>query len=426
MLLVGLGIGGGIGYYAAPAKPGEVQEVEVIVEKNPLEGKTIRIGEIAASTVGLETLVPRVEEISAPDIREFLDVLGYDVSYEVMVDNADSQAAIHLEKTQSYHAMGIDLVIGGRWSSQAEAALSYVNENDMLMFSPSSTSPLLAFPDDNLYRMCPTDLIQAPAIAEMLWSFGIEACVVIQRGDSWADGIYNIFEIEYPKRGGVILERVRYAAEVTEYSSYLETTNRVIEEAIPIYGLEAVSILFISFDESVTLVLQAAEYPTLMSMYWFGTDGHVFVQQFIDDAPEVSDHLKLLGTLAAPAASPKWVDLSKRYYDLVARKADFYTAAGHDIHWVIMNAVLEAGSTEAVDIIPLLTTISNNFYGASGWCLLNDDGDRDIIDYDIWGIGYENGEMTWISYGVFYGASGKVAWDTTLITPGTTPPEWGG
>jgi branched-chain amino acid transport system substrate-binding protein len=424
MLVVGLGIGAGIGYYAAPTKAGEI--VEVTVEKNPLDGVTYRVGEISSTTSGLETLDPFLEDIVTPDLNAYLDKLGYDISVEILIDNADSQAAIHLEKVQSFHAMGVDLVVGGRWSSQAEGALSYVNENDMLLFSPSSTSPLLMFPDDNLYRMCPTDLVQAPAIAEMLWSWGIKACVVIQRGDAWADGIYNIFETEYPARGGEILERVRYAAEVTEFSSYLDITNNVIEEALDTYEREELTVLIISFQESAVMVLQASEYPTLMSIYWFGTDGTAFTQQHIDDAPDVSEHLKLFSTLAAPAASPKWQDLSDRYYDLVARYADFYTAADFDIEWVILNAVLEAGSMEAIDVIPLIMDISNNMFGYSGWCLLNEDGDRDIADYDIWGLGYEAGELKFVKYGVFSGASGTVSWDTSLVTPGTLPPEWGG
>ena len=421
MLLVGLGIGGGIGYYAAPAK---VEEVEVTVEVNPLDGKTIQVAEISSTTEGLETLTPFQEKIVRVDINEFLDELGYDVTYTTLIDDAQSQAAIHLEKVQSFKAMDVNLVIGGRWSSQAEAALSYVNENDMLLFSPSSTSPLLAFPDDNLYRMCPTDMVQAPAIAEMLWSWGIEACLVVQRGDAWADGIYNIWEIEYPKRGGTILGKIRYAAEVIEFSSYMETANGIITEAIEEYGAEKVAVLIISFWEAATMVTQASDYPALMSIYWFSTDGTTFETRHLDDAPKVSAHMKLFGTLAAPGYSPKYYALAERYRAETGRDMDFYTAADHDCNWVIVNAVLEAGSVDALDVIPLIPTISNNMFGASGWTKLNDDGDRDIINYDIWGIDYVDDVPAFIRYALFDGASGRVTWDLSLVTPGSSPPEW--
>ncbi|GAG49007.1 unnamed protein product, partial [marine sediment metagenome] len=95
----------------------------------------------------------------------------------------------------------------------------------------------------------------------------------------------------------------------------------------------------------------------------------------------------------------------------------FYEAADYDINWVLLNAVLEAGSQDALDVIPLIPTISNNMYGASGWCKLNDDDDRDIINYDVWGIDYVDGVPKFVRYGVFDGASGKVSWDTSLVTP---------
>ena len=422
MLVIGLGIGGGVGYYSAPRKPGEV--VEVPVEVNPLEGKTIQVGEIQSTTEGLETLTPFHEEEVVPDINDFLDKLGYDVTYETLIDDAASMAAIHLEKVQSFNAMGVNLIVGGRWSSQAEAALSYVNENNMLLFSPSSTSPLLAFPDDNLFRMCPTDFVQAPAIAEMLWSWGIEACLVIQRGDSWADGIYNIWTTEYANRGGVELGKIRYAAEVVEFSSYMDTANNIITEAIDEYGAEKVGILLIAFWEGAALVTQAADYPALMDIYWFATDGTTFETRHLDDAPKVSAHIKLFGTLAAPGYSPKYYALSDRYKASTGRDMDFYTAADYDINWVIVNAVLETGSVDALDVMPTIPTISNNMFGASGWTKLNECDDRDIINYDIWGIDYVDGEPAFVNYGVYSGSSGSVTWYTSLVTPGSHAPEW--
>ena len=209
LLIVGLVIGAGVGYFMAPTKT-EVEEKTVTVEVEPLAGKTISIGNIIASDPGLEWDVPYTEDILIPDLNELADALGYDVTFNILVDSAQSQAAIHLEKVQSFKAMDVNLVVGGRWSSQASAALSYVNENNILLWSPSSTAPTLRIADDNLYRMCPDDTVQAPAIAEMIWSWGIKAIIVIQRADAWADGIYNILKPEYEAKGGVVAEQIRY------------------------------------------------------------------------------------------------------------------------------------------------------------------------------------------------------------------------
>ena len=321
--------------------------------------------------------------------------------------------------------MGVDLIIGGRWSSQAEMALAYVNENDMLLFSPSSTSPLLAFPDDNLFRMCPTDRIQAPAVAEMLTSWGIEATLVIHRKDAWADGIYNIFKTAYPDRGGTILGEIAYAGEVIEFSSYMQTADNIITEAIAEYGAEKVAILVICFEEGATMVTQASDYPSLMDIFWFGTDGTTFETRFLDDAPDVTVHIKLFSTLAAPGYSTKYAALSTRYRATTSRDMGFYEASDYDTNWAILNAVLTAGSQEALDVIPLLQTVTYNMYGASGWCKLNSDDDRDVIDYDVWGVDFVAvDEPRFVRYANYNGQSGIVTWDESLVTPGSLPPEW--
>jgi len=420
--IIALVIGGAVGYTMAPTK---TTETTTEIEINPLDGAVIKIAEISSNTNALETLTPFVEEIIVPDIQAYLDLLGYDISYEVLIDDAASNEAIHLEKVQSFETLGVDLIIGGRWSSQAEMALSYVNENDMLLFSPSSTSPLLAFPDDNLFRMCPTDFVQAPAVAEMLTSWGIEHTLVIHRKDAWADGIYNIFKTEYPERGGTILGEIAYAGEVIEFSSYVQTAANIITEAIADYGAEKVAILVICFEEGATMVTQASDYPSLMDVYWFGTDGTTFETRFLDDAPDVSVHIKLFSTLAAPGYSTKYDALSTRYRASTSRDMGFYEAADYDTNWAILNAVLAAGSQEALDVIPLLQTVTYNMYGASGWTKLNSDDDRDIISYDIWGVDYVAvDEPRFVRYGVFDGTSLKVTWDTSLVTPGSQISEY--
>ena len=152
LLVVGLVIGGGVGYFAAPKGAGETEYITETVEVHPLEGKTIQIGLTTSSTAGLETTVPFVDDILEPDLEEFMDAIGLGITMDFLIEDNQGTAAIALEKTQTFKAMGVNLVIGHGWSSQCQAALSYVNENDMILLSASSTSPILAIADDKLFR----------------------------------------------------------------------------------------------------------------------------------------------------------------------------------------------------------------------------------------------------------------------------------
>jgi len=419
LLVVGLIVGAGAGYFLAPSG-GEGQTIEVPVQ--PLAGQEIQLGYIVSNTVALETTKPHVEQIMTPDYNAYAAKLGYDVSFKYLIDDATGQAAVHLEKVQGYKSMGISVFIGGEWSSQAQASLSYCNDNDMLMWSDSSTSPLLALPDDNLYRMCPTDLIQAPAIAEMLVSHGIHAIILIQRGDAWADGIYNYLEPAYTDKGGVVLEKIRYAAEATEFSNYLQTAEDKATEAVATYGADHVGVEILSFTEFVVMITQAEDYPTLYSLTWFGSDGTTLSQQACDDAPDQVAHLRIYSTYAAPAESSKFSDLYDRYYAIVSQPYGYYSACSYDIGWVLTESILEAQSTDAMDIIPLQADVAYNNFGASGWNRLDANGDRYGSNYQIWSYHYNGDVVVPYVAGLYDGITGQVTWDTTAI--GYVPPAW--
>jgi branched-chain amino acid transport system substrate-binding protein len=413
LLVVGLVVGAGAGYFLAPSGDGGDGDGDggtVTVEVAPLAGKNIQLGYISSTTVGLETTVPLVEEILTVDYNDYLEKLGMDTTLEFLIDDATGQAAVHLEKVQGYKSMDINVFIGGGWSSQAQAALSYCNDNDMLMWSSASTSPLLAIADDNLYRMCPTDLIQAPAIAEMLWSAEIEAIILIQRGDAWADGIYNYLEPAYTEKGGVILEKIRYAGEATEFANYLQTAEDIANDAVAEYGEEHVGVEIISFSEFVVMMTQASDFETIYGLTWFGSDGTTLSQQACDDAPEQVTNLKVHSTYAAPADSQKFNDLYDRYYALVSQPFGYYSACSYDIGWVLTESIMNTQSVDATVLIPVQHRTAYNNFGASGWNQLNEDGDRYGSNYQIWSYHYDGDVVVPYVSGLFDGITGGVTW----------------
>jgi branched-chain amino acid transport system substrate-binding protein len=418
LLVVGLVVGAGAGYFMAPSGDGgdggDGGETITVIQA-PLEGVNIQLGYISSTTVGLETTVPLVEEILTPDYNAYMEKLGMDTTIEFLIDDATGQAAVHLEKVQGYKSMDINVFIGGGWSSQAQAALSYCNDNDMLMWSSSSTSPLLGIADDNLYRMCPTDLIQAPAIAEMLWSHGIKAIILIQRGDAWADGIYNYLEPAYTDKGGVIIERIRYAGEATEFANYLQTAEDLAKDAVAEYGADAVGVEIISFAEFVVMMTQAEDFPTIYDLTWFGSDGTTLSQQAADDAPEQVVHLRVHSTFAAPAESEKFNDLYDRYYALVSQPFGYYSACSYDIGWVLTESILNAQSLDATVLIPIQHDTAFNNFGASGWNRLNEDGDRYGSNYQIWSYKYDGDVVISYVSGLFDGITGQVTWYTDAM-----------
>jgi len=419
VLILGTAIGGGVGYYLAPTK---TVEKTITVTKHPLEGQTIQVGS-CTSVALLEIYTPYTKQVVLTDVNDYLKKLGYNINYNIKIDEA-STSTIYLEKVQAFKSQGIDVMTAYSGSSYVMAVLPYINQNNMLLITPGATSPLLSA-KDNFFRLTPTDYIAAPAIAEMLWSWGIKYCLFIELGDAFGDGIWNIFEKEYPNKGGVILDRIRYSTGTVEFSSYVETANRIITDAIKKYGAEKVGIEFVGGDEIVTLITQASRYPALMSVYWFSSDTTIRNQRLPDDAPKETGQVKFFGPFPSPGYSEKYTKLAERFTTLTKLAYNFNYACQYDISWILINSILESGKKGALDIIPLIPHIADQLYGASGWCTLDEYGDRKIVNMEIRGFGVKDGKIeSFIQYGQYDGVTKKVTWDTSLIIPGSKIPEW--
>ncbi len=377
--------------------------------------RTIKIGVIASHTEGMETLVPLFERIIEPDINEYMKKLPRQsppLRFDFLVEDAQGSQELHQQKVEQFHAMGVDLIIGGFWSSQAYYSLDYVNANDMLLLSPSSTYPDLAIRGDNFFRLCPDDTIQSRILAKMISSRGIENIIVIQRDDTWGNGLYDVFQTEYE---GKILGCFVYRPDVADFPSCLDEADAAAE------GFENVGVLLISFDELNQIIIQASSYGQYPNIYgdglyprdppWFGTETAGRLQSTLEEAPTQAVYLKMLSPLSAPPSSSKFNDLSERYLQRTNQEADYYTATTADCAWILVQAVLETQlSTSGTDIAKVLPDIAWRYYGYSGWCLLNEAGDRAEGMFDIWGYYMEDITPSFKKYGSYDSATDELNW----------------
>jgi branched-chain amino acid transport system substrate-binding protein len=394
LLVAGLIVGGGIGYFAAPQGGGTGQTVTVtvpgsVVKEAPLKGATVKFGYIAASTTSLETGKPYHEQIIAPGLNDYAELMGYDVSFEYLIDDATGQAQVHLEKVQGFKSTGVTIFEGGGWSSQAQSALSYCNANEVLMWSSSSTSPTLAIGDDYLFRMCTADTALAPALANVMWAAGVKSIVIFQRGDSWGDGIVNLLKPIWLEKGGKVAgDIIRYAAESTEFSNYLTLADATVAAAVTANGGEKqrVGVIILSFDEIPVILKQASSYDNIYNVHWWGSDGTAKSQRAMDDAPDEANHIGIYSFLSRETITSRYLDLQSRYTALTAQQFSTYSAYSYDIGSVLATSVLQAQSQAGKDILDLQSPICLNTFGVAGWSRLDEFGDRFAPPYDVWGF----------------------------------------
>jgi branched-chain amino acid transport system substrate-binding protein len=381
-----------------------------------LAGKTVKIGYIASDTTTYTVVKQFIEEVIRPDLNNYSRKLGVNVTFEFVIMDAEGQANLHLEHVQKLRSEGVDIFIGAGWSSQGCASLSYVRANKMLMFSPSSTSPTLAIADDPFFRMCPADTAMPPALANILWDYGIREVVVIQRGDSWGDGMMNLFAPLFTAKGGTVSKVVRYAAEeATDFCPYLLEARTLGEEAITRMGGDTskVGVLLFSFDEASTLLKQVSQCEVLFNLTWFGIDGTARSVKITTDAPLEANQVKLISLLANAPNSTKYTEIGARYVAATGMPFSVYNGYLYDAAWVLAKSIIETGSENATLIASVLPEICETYYGATGWCRLNEYGDRAPPPYDIWyyAPGATAQSVSTLA-GTYYPDNGVTVWNT--------------
>jgi len=343
----------------------------------------VTLGFIASDSTTFET-GKSIAAKAIEDINKYMTENLYPYKFDVQAKDATGQANTHLEKVIQMKANGISFIVGGGWSSQAQSSLSYVNSNNLILVSTSSTSPTLAAVD-NLFRLSPADSYPGSALADIMWSYGIKSVIIFQRGDSWGDGIVNLFVPAWTAKGGTIAgEKIRYASESVEFANYLQVANTQAQAAITKYGTgDKVAVLLLAFNEASVIVSQSKQYQTLYGLTWFGGEGTAKNQDLVSDA---GAHVKLYSLLKAPPTSQKYGELFSQFPHSDIRL--------YDALWIYALSILKAGSTDTAAVKNALPSVAGNYVGAWGPYILNQYGDQANVILDIWSYGYVGNKVT--------------------------------
>jgi branched-chain amino acid transport system substrate-binding protein len=407
-VIVAVTISGG---YKRPSR--EDEEHENIVPR--LEG-VVKIG-VMASHDETYPLYEFLADMAKLDINAYCIDAGLNCSFEFLLSNAYGKAVNALDLTHMYKSMGIDLVVGYGWSSHVCVTTNYAEANEMVLLSPSSTSPTCAI-KDTVYRMSTHDFKEAGPMARILRSCGVTDVVVLKRSDSWGDGLSEKFNERFMEKGGNPSRIIGYVPGITgeAFRPYLEKANKAIERIIDERGQDGTAILVMSFAEVSAIVEGAAEFPALMEVKWFMTGGH-----------SISDEInrKMTTVQAANIGLIRWNPIApdnlqhrkvnEAFSSEFGRDIDYKEANIYDALWIIALSAIEAGAADGLAIREVLPAVAANYTGITGECSLDANGDRDGADYAIWVFIEADGASESFRCGEYYHESDEIEWDEALI-----------
>ncbi|MEM2928295.1 MAG: ABC transporter substrate-binding protein [Nitrososphaerota archaeon] len=405
-LVVGLVLGYLASIFIAPTAiiggPAGLPKEILIGGLLPLTGPLASFGENDKAAV----------EIAVEEINAFLKDLGIPSTVKFIVEDSEVKPAVALEKLTSLNAKGVKFIIGPMASSEVKHIKAYADANKILILSQSSTAPELAIEDDFIFRLCPTDLAQGPAIARAIYDSGVRSIVAVWRGDPWGDGLYKAAADKFKQLGGEVAAEIRYDPEAKEFSAEVSTLASKVNELVNKYGADKVGVLDIAFEEAAILLKQASEYDILGKVKWFGSDGTALSEDIRKDPTSAgfSVKTKFLNTIFAPTKSKRYLDLRDKVMSKVGREPETYAYNSYDAAWLIALSILCVGKYDAEAVKKVLPTIARGFFGASGLTTLDKAGDRAPTDYELWAIVEEAGAYKWKHVATYSFATDSITW----------------
>ena len=358
-------------------KPTEAPTVVEIGVLQPLSGRLASLGELAAAAA----------QLAERDVNAYLTKINATFRIRVVVADTAADPTRALDQMKALHSRGVKFYIV-RTSGEVRTMKPYADENKLIVISVSSTSPALAIPGDYIFRLPPDDTKQVKAISKLLQDAGIKAVVVIWRNDDWGNGLVKSLEAIAPSRGFEVIRAATYDPQKGEFSTEVSVLAQKVREAVAKYGADKVAVAAFGFAELQTIFITASRYDELKQVKWFGADGSTGLSELL--VPDAAQFAIQVGGFV----SPKFAPARSPYYDRVRsyilstynREPDSYAYNAYDAVWLITYSILQSGTTDTQVIHDVLPTVAAKYFGASGYTKLNDAGDRESADYEIWAI----------------------------------------
>ncbi len=406
VLIIGLVIGAAIGYLAAPGKEKTTtvtttvsggggattvtQTITHTVTQTAAGGgtsipKEIPIGVLVTLTGALADAGPRYKvaaSLAEEDINKFFESAGLPYRVKLYFEDTKTTPEGALAAVQSLAARGVKVIMAYT-SGDCRTISSFINQHKIVAISYASTAPSLAIPGDYCFRLVPTDLHQAMALARLVWDTGTRKAVVVYRGDDWGVGLYNAFKKRFEQLGGTV-QGVKYDPAAPDLSPEARKAESIVQQ----WGAgDDVGLVALSFNEDFISFLNAAkDSKILMSIKWYGSDGTVRSQRIMQEygAFIAKSKIGFPNTYYTVKQLPKQASFAKRYKAQTGENPASYQFALYDGIWLATLSTFIAGKYDGEAIAKVLPTVADMYYGLSGWTKLDEAGDRAFSVYAVW------------------------------------------
>ncbi len=304
----------------------------------------------------------------------------------------------------------VNAVLGAAASGVTGSIIDKVTGSSIVECSGSATAAALTTAEDNgfFFRTAPSDILQGPALADVIAESGATNVAIVYRNDDYGSGFNDVLSQGIEDLGLSVAASIAYDPEA---SSFDAEVSQVADS-----GADAVAIItFAEGGQLLQAMIEAGAGPSDLPV--FVADGFkdtVSAEDVNPDDPAVLEGIR--GT--APSASPENGEASfpDRYAEFVGPDTPtIFSAQFYDCTIIIGLASAIAGSTDPAEFVAEMNGVTSggekctsfeecmalidegtdiDYDGASGPLEFTDVGEPAVGTYDVFTYDAEGAAQT--------------------------------
>jgi len=289
---------------------------------------------------------------------------------EVVLEDDSCSASSVAAFNKEVNVDQVDAIVGPICSAAAGPAIPIAQSANVPVMMVAASAPDLTSVGDCIFRIYPSDSLQGVVGAEyMMEELGYDKVALVYTKNDWGEGMKNVFTKSFEEMGGEIVYESGVLQTDTDFRTEITKIKNSGAEAIfaPIYPTNAVA--FFKQAEELSLNL-----PMLGGDAWQGEevwasgygDGAIYSTVSIEQSNAFENKIHAL---------PGYENL----------EISIAASLGYDAFMVMVEAIEDAGSTDANDIKAALRDTS--YSGESNDLIQFDEiGDIASAGYDFFMI----------------------------------------
>ena len=278
---------------------------------------------------------------------------------------ADTVSALH----KLADIDNVPVILGAVVSTNTLAIAPLAEESEVVLISPTSTSPKLSnWEDGYVFRVIASDSYQGVAMAELAAEMDYTEVAVMYLNNEYGVGFKDVFVEEFGKIEGTVLTEIALDEGNTDFRSELTNLKEVNPPAVMIVGY---------VKESSIILKQAKELG--IETQWLCSEGHKS-DDIIDLAGNATEDILVL----YPATAAELEDFNTNYNNVYDEDPGIFAAEGYDMVQAAVRSMEAAGAT--TDAAAIKTSMRElDFSGPSGHKVFDQLGDVPAA-YDVWTV----------------------------------------